>query len=99
MVAVFFSELWTAQSYIFMEYFILGSGLLWNSVMEILIEKASNGIEVRIIYDDIGCFLTLPSNFAKQLEQHGIKCVRACIYADTQSGKRLCVHYNTSSDY
>ena len=71
----FLSELRKAQSYIFMEYFILDSGLLWDSVLEILIEKASNGVEVRIIYDDIGCFLTLPSNFAKQLEQHGIKCV------------------------
>lgn len=73
--APFLGELQKAQSYIFMEYFILDSGLLWDSVLEILIEKASKGVEVRIIYDDIGCFLTLPSNSAKQLEQHGIKCV------------------------
>lgn len=71
----FLLELRKAQSYIFMEYFILDSGLLWDSILEILIEKASKGVEVRIIYDDIGCFLTLPSNFAKQMEQHGIKCV------------------------
>lgn len=72
---IFLLALQKAQSYIFMEYFILDSGLLWDSILEILIEKASKGVEVRIIYDDIGCFLTLPSNFAKQLEQHGIKCV------------------------
>ncbi|MGN0593414.1 MAG: cardiolipin synthase [Ruminococcus sp.] len=73
--APFLYELRKAQSYIFMEYFILDPGLLWDSVLEILIEKASCGVDVRIIYDDIGCFLTLPSNFAKQMAQYGIKCV------------------------
>ena len=46
-----------------------------GSVLEILKEKAGSGVDVRIIYDDIGCFLTLPSDFAKQLEQYGVKCV------------------------
>ena len=90
-MAPFLGELQKAQSYIFMEYFILDSGLLWDSVLEILIEKASKGVEVRIIYDDIGCFLTLPSNFAKPLEQHGIKCVAfnpfSPVFIDSQNNR------------
>ncbi|MGN0480703.1 MAG: phospholipase D-like domain-containing protein, partial [Lachnospiraceae bacterium] len=42
--------------------------------MEILKEKAAQGVEVRLLYDDIGCFLTLPKNYAKQLEAYGIQC-------------------------
>lgn len=71
---VLLKELRKAQKYIFMEYFIIQEGVLWNSILEILKEKAAQGVEVRIIYDDIGCFLTLPKNYSSQLEQYGIKC-------------------------
>lgn len=72
---VYLEELKKARKYIFMEYFIIQEGVMWNSVLEILREKAGQGVEVRIIYDDIGCFLTLPKNYASQLEEMGIKCV------------------------
>lgn len=71
---VLLEELKKAQKYIFMEYFIIQEGELWDSVLEILKEKASQGVEVRVMYDDIGCFLTLPKNYSSQLEQYGIKC-------------------------
>ncbi|MDO5540835.1 MAG: cardiolipin synthase [Eubacteriales bacterium] len=68
------TELKKARNYIFMEYFIIQEGLMWNTVLAILKEKVCQGIEVRVIYDDIGCFLTLQKNYAAQLEQYGIKC-------------------------
>lgn len=71
---VLLEELKKAQKYIFMEYFIIQEGMMWNSILEILKEKAGQGVEVRIMYDDIGCFLTLPKNYSSQLEQYGIKC-------------------------
>lgn len=71
----FLAELKKAQKYIFIEYFIIEEGVLWNSILDILKEKAQQGVEVRIIYDDIGCFLTLPKNYGQQLRQYGIKCV------------------------
>lgn len=74
-VEPFLSELRKAQRYIFLEYFIVEEGVVWNSVLEVLKEKAAQGVEVRLIYDDIGCFLTLPKNYAKQLEAYGIKCM------------------------
>lgn len=68
-------ELEKAERYIFLEFFIIQEGLMWNSVFEILKRKASQGVKVRLIYDDLGCFLILPTDFAKQMETAGIECV------------------------
>lgn len=68
-------ELRKAEKYIFLEYFIIKEGLMWNSILEILKEKVKAGVEVRVIYDDMGCFLLLPNNYSKKLEDYGIKCV------------------------
>ncbi len=67
-------ELLKAERYIFMEYFIIEAGLMWNSILEILKEKAAAGVDVRVIYDDMGCFFTLPYNYSKKLAALGIKC-------------------------
>ena len=50
-----------AKDYIFLEYFIISNGKLWDEIRQILIEKAQAGIDVRLLYDDIGCMKTLPS--------------------------------------
>ena len=67
-------ELSRAEHYIFLEYFIIQEGQMWNSVLNILKEKAANGVTVRIIYDDIGCFMLLPSDYPKTLKKLGIEC-------------------------
>lgn len=71
---VFLAELKNAKKYIFIEYFIIQEGVMWNAVLEILKEKVCQGVDVRVVYDDIGCFLTLPKNYVSQLERYGIKC-------------------------
>lgn len=68
-------DLKKAKKYIFLEYFIIEEGIFWNSILDILKEKAANGVEVRVIYDDIGCMCTLPGNYRKTLEGYGIKAV------------------------
>lgn len=68
-------ELKKAEKYIFLEYFIVQEGKMWNTILEILKEKASKGVLVRLIYDDMGCFFLLPKNYRKQLEKYGIECV------------------------
>ena len=67
-------DLEKAQSYIFIESFIIEDGKMWDSIHRILKEKAKQGIEVRILYDDMGCFLRLPLNFTKKMEVEGIHC-------------------------
>jgi len=68
-------ELRKAEKFIFMEYFIVESGIMWNGIAEILTEKAANGVDVRLMYDDMGCVSTLPKDFADGLQSKGIKCV------------------------
>ena len=68
------ADLKKAERYIFMEYFIIEEGEMWGSILEVLRERVKAGVDVRIIYDDLGCFLTLPSNYAKTLRSYGIQC-------------------------
>jgi Phosphatidylserine/phosphatidylglycerophosphate/cardiolipin synthases and related enzymes len=70
-------ELSKAEKFIFLEYFIIDEGLMWNSVLEILKDKAAQGLDVRVIYDDAGCLKTLPKRYNKILESMGIKC---CVF-------------------
>ena len=64
-----------AEHYIFLEFFIVQEGRMWDSILSILKEKASQGVKVRLIYDDIGCFFLLPQNYPQQLREFGIECV------------------------
>ncbi|MDR1239244.1 MAG: cardiolipin synthase [Treponema sp.] len=68
-------ELEKAERYIFMEFFILREGVMLDPILSIMERKARAGLDVRIIYDDLGCFLSLPPNFSRQLEARGIKCL------------------------
>ena len=67
-------ELKNAEKYIFLEYFIIADGYMWQSIKDILIEKAQKGVDVRLIYDDFGCSSRLPHHFYKWLQSKGIKC-------------------------
>ncbi|MBQ2934894.1 MAG: PLDc N-terminal domain-containing protein, partial [Lachnospiraceae bacterium] len=64
-----------AEKFIFLEYFIIEEGNFWNSMLDILKEKAAAGVEVRVVYDDVGCMMTLPGNYYKTLKSYGIKAV------------------------
>ena len=66
-------ELEKAEKYIFLEFFILRQGKMLDPILNILERKVINGLDVRIIYDDLGCFMSLPPGFNKFLEQKGIK--------------------------
>ncbi|MFW5976541.1 MAG: cardiolipin synthase [Bacillota bacterium] len=66
-------ELKKAEKFIFLEYFIIEEGEMWNSILEILKMKIAEGVEVRIIYDDFGCLLKLPYKYNNKLEKLGIK--------------------------
>lgn len=69
-------ELKSAKKYIFMEYFIIERGRMWNQILAILKQKVSEGVEVRVMYDDLGSINKLPSNYCKYLNKLGIKCIR-----------------------
>lgn len=62
-----------AKKYIFLEYFIIEEGFMWGEIHKILKEKAEDGVDVRVMYDDIGCMSKLRRNFKSNLEKEGIK--------------------------
>lgn len=63
-----------AEHFIFLEYFIIEEGYMFQQVVDILEQKVKEGVEVRIIYDDVGCISTLPPKYYKKLQAKGIKC-------------------------
>ncbi len=72
---VMLEELKKAEKFILFEYFIVAKGKMWNSILSILKEKAAKGLDVRVMYDDLGCISTLESSYPKELKKYGIKCI------------------------
>ncbi len=70
-------DLRQAENFIFLEYFIIQEGTMWNTILEILQEKAQAGVDVRVMYDDMGCMFTLDKDYAQKLEALGLK---ACVF-------------------
>lgn len=68
-------DLETAEHFIFLEYFILEEGTMWNEILKILEKKVKQGVEVRLIYDDFGSVLKLPKHYEQYIEKKGIQCV------------------------
>ena len=65
-------DLKRAEKFIFLEYYIVVEGLMWDSILEVLEEKAAQGVEVKMLYDDIGCMVTLPGDYTLYLRSKGI---------------------------
>ena len=74
MLEALLPELEKAEHYIFIETFILEEGKMWDSILNILYQKVQQGVTVRVLYDDVGSFLTLPKDYAKYLRALGIEC-------------------------
>lgn len=66
-------ELKKAEKFIFMEYFIIEEGYMWGKILEILLEKAKAGVDVRVMYDGMCEMSTLPPEYYVRLKEHGIK--------------------------
>ena len=66
-----------AEHFIFLEYFIVEEGEMWGKMLEILLEKAKQGVEVRMLYDDMGSVALLPFGYSRKLEAMDphIKCI------------------------
>lgn len=63
-----------AKKYVFMEYFIYQEGYMLDTTIDILRQKAAEGVDVRILFDGLGSLFTLPANYEKKLQGYGIDC-------------------------
>ncbi len=68
------SDISQAEHFIFLEYFIFDQGSMYDRLMDALVQKVKEGVEVRLIYDDVGCIQNMPPHFYRQLQAQGIKC-------------------------
>ena len=71
---VILQELSAAKHYIFIEFFIVDQGYMWETILEILRAKVREGVEVRIMYDGMSDYFRLPVHYARHLNEEGIKC-------------------------
>ncbi len=67
-------QLKEAKDFIFLEYFIISPGYMWDRILEILEGKAREGVDVRLIYDGTNSFNSLPTKYPKEMEKKGVKC-------------------------
>ena len=71
--AAMIPELKKAERFIFLEYFIIEEGYMWGEILQILEEKAKEGVDVRVMYDGMCELSQLPSEYWKLLQEHGIR--------------------------
>ena len=69
------ADLERAETFIFLEFFIVKAGIMWDGVETILKRKAAAGVDVRLIYDDFGSLLGLPTDFIVRMERSRIRCI------------------------
>ena len=63
-----------AEKFIFLEYFAIGPSYMWNTILELLVKKVKQGVDVRMMYDGSNAVTTLPYGYPKQLKKLGIQC-------------------------
>ena len=80
------NELKKAKKYIFLEYFIIEEGEMFNSILAILKEKVKEGVDVRLLYDDVGSSGKVKYRYYKELRKYGIKCYVVNPYIPVISG-------------
>ena len=91
-------ELEKAQSYIFLEYFIISESTMWWEILNVLESKAQEGVDVRVIYDGVGSAAVLPKNYPEYLQGLGIQCQVfrpfvpvLSIHQNNRDHRKLCV--------
>ena len=86
-----YKDLESAEKFIFLEYFIISDGEVWQNIKRILAKKVQEHVEVRLLYDDFGCLNINTHEFRKELAELGI---RFSIFAPIQEGStRLTFNY------
>lgn len=70
-------DLRRAQHFIFLEFFIVEPGEMWDTILALLRQKVAAGVEVYMMYDDLGCMTTLPQFYDRQLRAFGIHTIIA----------------------
>ncbi|MBR4344734.1 MAG: PLDc N-terminal domain-containing protein [Lachnospiraceae bacterium] len=66
-------DLEKAEKFIFIDFFIVADGILWNKIKEILLEKAKMNVEIKFLYDDYGSMFRTSKQLWNELKENGIE--------------------------
>ena len=64
-----------AKKFIFIQYFVIDQGKWWNRILSVLKEKVKEGVDVRVVFDDMGSIAVLPRHYERTLKSWGIKAM------------------------
>ena len=87
--AAMLTEMKQAKRYILFQYFIIAAGRMWDELHAVLAQKAAEGVDVRVLYDDLGSVFCLPDKFESTLRSEGIH-----VQPINPFGLRLNLRYN-----
>jgi len=73
MKAAMLAAIERAEHYVFLEFFIIKDGVFWREIKDLLAKKAAEGVEIRLMYDGIGCLTHLPIRYPRRLREMGLK--------------------------
>lgn len=68
-----FEDIQNAKKFILIDFYIVGEGVLWDRLHELLYRKIKEGVKVKFLYDDFGAMLRTPKNFKRTLESEGFE--------------------------
>jgi cardiolipin synthase A/B len=68
-----FEDIKAAKKFVLIDFFIVGEGVLWDRMHEILKKKVTEGVEIKFMFDDFGSMFRIPKNFKESLEAEGIQ--------------------------
>ena len=62
-----------AEHFIFMEFYIMAEGQLWDRLMDIFRRKAGQGVEIKVLFDDFGSMMRMPGEAVEELRRIGVE--------------------------
>ncbi|MFA6873338.1 MAG: cardiolipin synthase [Bacteroidaceae bacterium] len=65
-------EISKAKSYIHLQYYIFEDDAVGRLIRDLLIDKSREGVEVKVLYDDVGCW-NVPKHFFERMSENGIE--------------------------
>lgn len=68
------ADIATARSFVFLEYHAIEDSVSFARLKALLAEKVAEGVEVRVIYDDLGSFGFISRQFIRGMEAVGVQC-------------------------
>jgi cardiolipin synthase len=71
----FLAELHKAERYIFIEFFLIKRGKMWDEILSVLVRKRNEGVQVRLTFDGLATLYTLPRGYYKNMREMGIECI------------------------